>query len=92
MNISEVSLLLNAGFTRDEILKMIDYPIPADPAPADPAPAGGTTETLQELIKTVNNLSNVVKEMQNSNARKATGGKATKKTSADVITDFFGSP
>lgn len=39
MNINEVSLLLNAGFTREEILKMIDYPIPADPDPKpDPKP------------------------------------------------------
>ena len=40
MNISEVSLLLNAGFTKDEIMAIMNDPQPAgDPAP-DPEPSG----------------------------------------------------
>lgn len=40
MNISEVSLLLNAGFTKDEIMEIMNDPQPSgDPAP-DPEPAG----------------------------------------------------
>ena len=112
MNINEITLMLNAGFTKDEIMRIVDYPIPAtpeaaepeaapaepaepeapeaepaEPAPAEPAPAND--DVLKELIKTVKGLSDTVKDMQKTNAKKATGGKAVKKTSADVITDFF---
>lgn len=108
MNINEITLMLNAGFTKDEIMRIVDYPIPATPEaaepetepaepeaepaepeaePAEPAPAND--DVLKELIKTVKGLSDTVKDMQKTNAKKATGGKTVKKTSADVITDFF---
>lgn len=107
MNINEITLMLNAGFTKDEIMRIVDYPIPATPeaaepeaAPAEPAepeapeaepaePAPANDDVLKELIKTVKGLSDTVKDMQKTNAKKATGGKTVKKTSADVITDFF---
>ena len=44
MNINEITLMLNAGFTKEEIMRIVDYPIPAtheapepEAAPAEPA-------------------------------------------------------
>ena len=39
MKYEEIIKLLDAGYSRDEILAMKEDPAPADPAPADPAPA-----------------------------------------------------
>jgi len=39
MKYEEIIKLLDAGYSRDEILAMKEEPAPADPAPADPAPA-----------------------------------------------------
>lgn len=89
MNISEVSLLLNAGFTKDEIMAIMNDPQPAgDPAP-DPEPSGELQSAVDGLQKTVNDLLKTVKAMQADNVKKASGGKAEVKTSDDVIKDFF---
>ena len=37
MKYEEIIKLLDAGYSRDEILAMKEDPAPADPAPADPA-------------------------------------------------------
>lgn len=105
MNISEVSLLLNAGFTKDEIMSIMNDPQPSgDPAPAaepapdpepagdpapDPEPSGELQSAVDGLQKTVNDLLKTVKAMQADNVKKASGGKAEVKTSEDVIKDFF---
>lgn len=97
MNISEVSLLINAGFTKSEIMAIMSDPQPAadpepsgDPAPApDPEPAGEMQNAIDGLQKTVNDLLKTVKAMQADNVKKASGGKAEIKTSDDVIKDFF---
>ena len=39
MKYEEIIKLLDAGYSREEILAMKEEPAPADPAPADPAPA-----------------------------------------------------
>ena len=39
MKYEDIIKLLDAGYSRDEILAMKEEPAPADPAPADPAPA-----------------------------------------------------
>ena len=78
MNISEVSLLLNAGFTKDEIMAIMNDPQPAgDPAPApepsgdpapDPEPAGdpkpaGDPESSGELQSAVDGLQKTVNDL-----------------------------
>lgn len=78
MNISEVSLLLNAGFTKDEIMAIMNDPQPAgDPAPApepsgdpapDPEPApspepGGDPEPSGELQSAVDGLQKTVNDL-----------------------------
>ena len=39
MKYEDIIKLLDAGYSRDEILAMKEEPVPADPAHADPAPA-----------------------------------------------------
>lgn len=39
MKYEDIIKLLDAGYSREEILAMKEEPAPADPAPADPAPA-----------------------------------------------------
>lgn len=76
MNISEVGLLLNAGFTKDEIMAIINDPQPAgDPAPAadpapdpapDPEPAGDPApdpEPSGELQSAVDGLQKTVNDL-----------------------------
>lgn len=76
MNISEVSLLLNAGFTKDEIMAIMNDPQPAgdqapdpepsgDPAP-DPEPAGDPApdpEPSGELQSAVDGLQKTVNDL-----------------------------
>lgn len=76
MNISEVSLLLNAGFTKDEIMAIMNDPQPAgDPAPdpepsgdpaPDPEPAGDPApdpEPSRELQSAVDGLQKTVNDL-----------------------------
>ena len=76
MNISEVSLLLNAGFTKDEIMSIMNDPQPSgdpapDPQPApdpapDPEPAGDPApdpEPSGELQSAVDGLQKTVNDL-----------------------------
>ena len=76
MNISEVSLLLNAGFTKDEIMAIMSDPQPSgDPAPdpeptgdpaPDPEPAGDPApdpEPAGEMQKAIDGLQKTVNDL-----------------------------
>lgn len=74
MNISEVGLLINAGFTKDEIMAIMNDPQPApdpelagDPAPdpepsGDPEPAGDPAPS-GELQSAVDGLQKTVNDL-----------------------------
>lgn len=103
MNFSEIKQLLDAGFTRDDILTLAGTtpkpePKPApDPAPEpkpepkpapDPAPEP-PEDAIKALTASVAALSKTVTEMQKANAKAAEGGKPEPMTADDVIKSFF---
>ena len=99
MNFSEIKQLLDAGFTRDDILTLAGAapePAPApepEPAPApepepEPAPAPAD-DAIKALTASVAALSKTVTDMQKANAKAAEGGKAEPMTADDVIKSFF---
>lgn len=101
MNFSEIKQLLDAGFTRDDILSLAgaaSEPAPApepdpEPAPApepepEPAPAPAD-DAIKALTASVAALSKTVTDMQKANAKAAEGGKAEPMTADDVIKSFF---
>jgi hypothetical protein len=104
MNFSEIKQLLDAGFTRDDILTLAGAapePAPAsdpEPAPAsDPEPASEpepapapADDAIKALTASVAALSKTVADMQKANAKAAEGGKAEPMTADDVIKSFFG--
>ena len=51
MNYTEIIKLLDAGYTRDEILKMKDEPEPAPAPEPEPAPAPAGNDALLEEVK-----------------------------------------
>ena len=58
MKYDEIIKLLDAGYTRDEILAMKDEPKPEDPKPEDPKPEDPKPEE--------NGMSELVKEMRDA--------------------------
>lgn len=99
MNFSEIKQLLDAGFTRDDILTLAGAapePTPAsDPDPAqapepEPEPAAAPADdAIKALTASVAALSKTVTDMQKANAKAAEGGKAEPMTADDVIKSFF---
>ena len=57
MKYEEIIKLLDAGYSREEILAMKDTPTPADPAPADPAPAEpNMADVMNEMKEMFNDM------------------------------------
>lgn len=70
MNIEGILSLVNAGFTKQEILKMSASPKPE----TDPKPENG----VKGLVETVNALAETVKALQAANVgRDVSGGEKT---------------
>lgn len=65
MNYGEIIKLLDAGYTREEILAM-DAPAPTDPepAPADPAPADPAPTESDQLTTAIQELKGAFAEMR----------------------------
>ncbi|MEE3334530.1 MAG: hypothetical protein VZR54_09740 [Ruminococcus sp.] len=104
MNFSEIKELLNAGFTRDDILAIAGVGAAGQQTqPEQQAQPEQQTQpeqqaqpeqpandnTMQALADTVAALSKTIKDMQLSNAKSAEGGKPKTITSADVVKSFF---
>ena len=58
---TEIIKLLDAGYTRDEILAMKDEPTPEEPTPEEPKPEEPKPEEPEE-----NGMSDLVKEMRDA--------------------------
>lgn len=66
MNYGEIIKLLDAGYTREEILAM-DAPAPADPTPADPAdpaPADPAPAEPDQLTTAIQEMKSAFAEMR----------------------------
>ena len=96
MDAKDVINLVNAGFSKDDILKMFPETSPAQTPlaqtpPAQTPPANDpNTETIKNLTTQVTTLTEIIKTMQSDAIKNAGGGKPETKTSLDVVKDFFG--
>lgn len=105
MTLEQTITLLEAGYTKEEILALDapQEPAPAEPepAPAEPEPAPADPEptpapqndALQDVLKELAAVKVTLKGLQANNIRSAEGGKETVRLTADkVIEDFFAEP
>lgn len=103
MDTKDIINLVNAGFSKEDILKMFPetqpqpqpQPTPEpQPQPSpEPQPANDqTAETIKNLTTQVTTLTEIIKTMQSDAIKNAGGGKPETKTSLDVVKDFFGQP
>lgn len=106
MTLEQTITLLEAGYTKEEILALEapQEPAPApepepapaepEPAPADPEPAPAPqNDALQDVLKELAAVKVTLKGLQANNIRSAEGGKETVRLTADkVIEDFFAEP
>jgi hypothetical protein len=99
MELEQIMKLIDAGYSKAEIDKIIGAgePAPAPepksaPTPApdlQPAPAQDPNAALLAEIKTLNAT---IAAMQAQAAKNATGGAPEHKTASDAIREFFGKP
>ena len=107
MEAKDVINLVNAGFSKDDILKMFPetqpqptpepqpqpQPTPEPQPSPQPQPENDqTAETIKSLTTQVTTLTEIIKTMQSDAIKKAGGGRPVAKTSLDVVKDFFGQP
>ena len=105
MTLEQTITLLEAGYTKEEILALDTpasadpepapadpEPAPADPepAPADPEPAPAQSDALRDVLKELAAVKVTLKGLQANNIRTAGGGKEEPLTADKVISDFFG--
>jgi hypothetical protein len=97
MELEQIMKLIDAGYSKAEIDKIIGAGEPA-PAPElkpeqapdpQPAPAPDPNAALLAEIKTLNAT---IAAMQAQAAKNATGGAPEHKTASDAIREFFGKP
>lgn len=99
MTLEQTITLLEAGYTKEEILALDapQEPAPApnpEQAPAEPEPAPAPqNDALQDVLKELAAVKVTLKGLQANNIRSAEGGKETVRLTADkVIEDFFAEP
>lgn len=81
MKYEEIIRLLDAGYSREEILSMKDTP--ADPAPADPAPAApNMADVMNEMKEMFNDMR---KELTAFNIMNSNMPGDSERTSEDII-------
>ncbi len=91
MEAKDLINLVNAGFSKDDILKMFPETPQAQTSQAQTPPANDpNTETIKNLTTQVTTLTEIIKTMQSDAIKNAGGGKPETKTSLDVVKDFFG--
>lgn len=98
MNGEEVLKLIDAGFTADEIRKMSDGQTVNEPSTGtDSGETPPTTEIdtkssdnfMDEIRKSVEDISNKVKALQDANIKQAEEKKTEHISAADVVTSFM---
>ena len=90
MKYEEIIKLLDAGYSRDEILAMKEAPAdpaPAEPAPAEPAPAEpNMTDVMNEIKKMFNDMR---KEFTAFNIMNSNMPGDPERTSEDIIANII---
>ena len=82
MKYEEIIKLLDAGYSRDEILAMRDTPAPADPAPAEPNMA----DVMKEMKEMFNDMR---KEFTAFNIMNSNIPVDPERTSEDIIANII---
>ena len=92
MKYEEIIKLLDAGYTRDEILSMQEEPAP-EPAPQEPDPQElepAPTEDVSEVVKEMRELfSEMKKEFTAFNIMSARQPAESEKTTDDIIAEII---
>ena len=102
MTTSEILELVRAGYTKEEI-DAFEMPAKTEEKTEEKTetkaeekterkdvPATDSEKAIGELTARVADLANIIRDMQNNNARTATSGETKAETADSVIRDFFG--
>ena len=92
MKYADIIKLLDAGYSRDEILAMKEEPAPADPepepAPADPAPA--PADPAADVMKEMKEMfAEMKKELTAMNIMNSRQGSDDVKTGEDILASII---
>lgn len=99
MKTEEILKLIDAGFTKEEIMNMekpasgpdgSGNPTPGTPEPEPEPQAAGSDPDVKELLRQNNELLQTIKQMQADNRHRADDPGKPEAGADDVIKDFFG--
>lgn len=88
MKIEDIIALSNAGFTKEEILKVANAK-PDAKAEGKPDKAEGKPDKANDLLATVNALAETVKALQAANAGKDISGGAKEETADNILENLI---
>lgn len=85
MKIEDIIALSNAGFTKEEILKVANAKPEGKPEGKPDGKPDGTPDKANDLLATVNALAETVKALQAANAGKDISGGAKEETADNIL-------
>ena len=92
MDFETMMKLVNAGFTKEDIMKLSVPTTPATPdTPATPTtPDTPANDVMAQLTAQVTDLAKIVKDMQDNNIKNAKIDSPKETNALDVVKSFFG--
>ena len=98
MDFETMLKLVNAGFTKEEIMNFTktpeSQPTPtpeSQPTPTpEPAPVGNENEIISQLTAQVTDLAKIVKDIQSNNVKNAKINAPKETNALDAVKSFFG--
>lgn len=101
MDFETMMKLVNAGFTKEDIMKLSTPTEPTKPAePAEPTkpvepteptkPAEPTNDVISQLTVQVTDLAKIVKDIQSNNVKNAKIDTPKETNALDAVKSFFG--
>lgn len=95
MELEQIMKLIDAGYSKAEIDKIIGAGEPASEPQTTPAPdpkSEPAPDPNAALLTEIKTLNATIAAMQAQAAKSATGGAPEHKTASDAIREFFGKP
>lgn len=92
MDFETMLKLVNAGFTKDDIMKLSETTEPAEPAKATETtkPAEPSNDVMAQLTAQVTDLAKIVKDIQDNNVKNAKMDTPKETNALDAVKSFFG--
>ena len=95
MDFETMLKLVNAGFTKDDIMKLSETADPTQSTkPADPTestkPAEPSNDVMAQLTAQVTDLAKIVKDIQANNVKNAKIDTPKETNALDAVKSFFG--